>query len=201
MPSLDCLCSATLLLASLASPAAAQSTVSPSAPGDWTHGSTLSLEGGVATGSSQTGAIGGLAIGWEITPRVMVEGRGLWLDHGSQSDGFNAALKVRTGLKRTGVSPFAEAGFGLYHVSATSPNGVPGFYRARMNGDAAGMTTQSFTDPSFHVGAGINAFVSRHLALQPAVEMLVITRDSQTYSIAAVSCRLAYHFEDHPVTR
>ena len=192
----------TLLFASIVAPAWAQTTVSPPDRGDWTHGSTLSLAGGVATESSDTGAMAGGAIGWEITPRVMVEGGALWLDHSSGSDGFNAALKVRAGLKRTGVSPFVEAGVGLYHVSTNGSDTMPEFYRRRMTADSSsGMTTQSFTDPSFHVGAGINVFASRHIAVQPAAEMMVVTRDSQTYTIAAFSCRIAYHFEDHPVTR
>jgi hypothetical protein len=194
-------CSVTLLVVSIAAPAWAQSSVSPPDRGDWTHGSVLALAGGVATGSSDTGAIAGGAIGWEITPRVMVEGSGLWLDRDNGADGFNAAVKVRAGLKRAGVSPFAEAGVGLYHVSTNGSDAMPEFYRRRMTTDSGGMTTQSFTDPSFHVGAGVNVFVSRHVALQPAAEMLVVARDSQTFTVAAFACRVAYHFEDHPVTR
>ena len=156
------------------------------------------MSAGVATASSDTGGIAGGAIGWEITPGMLVEGSGLWLDRRSGSHAFDAALKVRAGLRRSGVSPFIEGGFGLYHVSAKTSGEMPEFYRRRT--PAGGMSTGSFTDPVFHLGTGINVFVSRHLALQPAAEALIVTRGGHAYTLGAFSLRLAYHFEDHPVT-
>jgi hypothetical protein len=74
---------------------------------------------------------------------------------------------------------------------------MPGFYQRRTLDNGR---LDSFTDPVFHVGAGLNIFTSRHLALQPAIEALIVTSDSHAYTIAAFSLRLGYHFEDHPVT-
>lgn len=42
--------------------------------------------------------------------------------------------------------------------------------------------------------------MSRHIALQPAVEAIIVTADSQSYTLTAFTVRVAYHFEDHPVT-
>jgi opacity protein-like surface antigen len=196
-------CLLAFLFAILAGPASAQRQVPPSpVPDDWSHGTTLSAIGGLATDMSDPGAAAGGAIGWELAPRVAIEGSALWLDDAAGADGFNAALKVRAGLREAGVSPFVEGGIGLYHVSTTAgPETMPAFYKSRMISSANGTTmTQSFTDPSFHIGAGINVFVSRHIALQPAVEAMIVTADSQSYTLTAVTIRIAYHFEDHPVT-
>jgi hypothetical protein len=176
---------ALLLSVALAAPAAAQQAnpTMPSPPGseDWTHGTTLSLAGGVASGSSDVGPIAGAAIGWEITPRLLIEGSGLWLNR-EGGDAFNAAVKLRAGVKGSGVSPFAEAGFGVYHVTTVaSPQ-------------------QTTNDPVFHVGAGVTFFLSRHIALQPAAEALIVAADAGSYTVGAFSLRFSYHFEDHPMT-
>jgi hypothetical protein len=175
-------CALTLMVASLAAPAAAQrSRPKPPESEDWSHGTTLSLAGGLASASSDVGPIAGAAIGWEVTPRVVLEGSGLWLDRDA-GDAFNAAMKLRAGLKGRGVSPFVEGGFGVYHVTTkASPQ-------------------QTSNDPVFHLGAGVSFFLSRHIALQPAAEALIVMGDSDTYTVGAFSIRLSYHFEDHPVT-
>ncbi len=202
MVSLQRLCICVLVAVPLASPAWAQRTAPQAAPpDDWGHGTTVSASLGMAADGAGTGATAGGAVGWELTPRVMVEGGGLWLDRREGSHGFNAALKVRAGLTRTGVSPFVEGGVGLYRVTTSAVDGMPGFYRRRMARQGSGLMQQVFTDPVFHVGAGVNVFTSRHLSLQPAVEALIVTRDSHAYTLTAFSLRLAYHFEDHPVTR
>jgi len=196
------ICALALLFAALAVPASAQRHA-PTAPdtGDWTHGTTLSLAGGLATDTSDPGVAAGGAIGWEIRPRLAVEGSALWVDAAAGADGFNAALKMRAGLRRAGVCPFVEGGVGLYHVSTTTgPESMPAFYGHRMVASSGTTVTQSFTDPSFHVGAGINAFVSRHVSLQPAIEAIIVTADSQSYTFTSMTIRIAYHFEDHPVT-
>ena len=197
-------CALALVFAALAVPASAQRQVPPPpVPDDWKHGTALSLAGGLATDTSDPGAAAGGAIGWEIKPRLAVEGSALWVDDAAGAGGFNAALKVRAGLRRAGVSPFVEGGIGLYHVSTTAgPETMPAFYSHRMVSPTNGTTvTQSFTDPSFHIGAGVNVFMSRHIALQPAIEAIIVTADSQSYTFTAMTIRLAYHFEDHPVTR
>jgi hypothetical protein len=66
--------------------------------------------------------------------------------------------------------------------------------------DNGAVSVAPFTDPMFQVGGGINVFMSRKVALQPAVEAMIVTRDGHALTMAAVSLRVAYHFEDHPVT-
>lgn len=202
MSSLHRVCGGVLVAVALSVPAYGQRTA-PTAPtpDDWGHGTTLSASLGVATDSSDTGLTAGGAIGWELDPRVMLEGSALWLDRRGGADGFNAALKVRAGLTRSGVSPFLEAGVGLYRVSTKAPDEMPLFYRRRMAAHGAARMPGSFTDPVFDVGGGLNVFMSRHLALQPAVEAMFVTRDSEVHTVAVFSVRLAYHFENHPVTR
>jgi hypothetical protein len=190
-----------LVFATLAAPAAAQRRrPSASEPGDWRHCTILSAVGGVATDSSDPGGVAGGAVGWEIFPRLSVEGGALWVNDAAGADGFNAAVKVRAGFRQTGVSPFVEGGFGLYRVSTTNgPDAMPPFYAHRMMATGGTMRTQSFTDPAFHLGAGINVFASRHIALQPAVEAMIVPADSQTYTVTMITMRLTYHFEDHRV--
>jgi hypothetical protein len=202
MASLHRMSACVLVTLLLASPAWAQRTApQASPPDDWGHGTTVSASVGVATDQSDTGGLAGGALGWELSPRVMVEGSGLWLDRPGGSHGFNAALKVRAGLTRTGVSPFVEGGVGLYRLTTDTSGEMPEFYHRRMASQGASLSQRSFTDPVFHIGAGVNVFTSRHLSLQPAAEVLLVTRDGHTYTLAAFSLRLAYHFEDHPVTR
>lgn len=185
-----------------ASPAWAQRTApQASSPDDWRHGTTVSASLGVATDGTDTAPLAGGAVGWELTPRVMVEGSGTWVDRPQAANGFNAALKVRAGLTRSGVSPFVEGGVGLYRAEYAPADAMPAFYRRRLGDQHSSPMLQVFTDPVFHAGAGLNVFTSRHLSLQPAAEVLVVTRGGHAYTLCALSVRLAYHFEDHPVTR
>jgi hypothetical protein len=182
----------------LAMPASAQ----PLAQGRvWRQGTTLNLSGGAATDGSETGAIAGTAMGWEITPAVSLEGSGNWLDRRSAGDAFAAALKVQVGLTvpLTAV-PFLQAGIGLYRATFDSgARTIPDFYRNRMTAKAGLATTEIFTDPSFIFGGGVNVFVTRHIAIRPDVEAMMVRRDSQTYVVTAVTVHLAYHFEEHPI--
>lgn len=190
---------AALMWAALASPAYAQRIAPvPVQSEDWTHGTTLAVAGGVARGSSDGGGMFAGAIGWELRPRLALEGNALWFEPGGGTDGFAAAIKVRAGLVRTGVSPFVEGGFGLFRFSQRNVDALPPFYRRRV---ASGATSvEPFTDPMFQVGGGINVFLSRKFAVQPALEAMIVTRGGHAYVVTAASVRLAYHFEDHPVT-
>lgn len=204
MSPLHRVCTLALVFAALAVPAAAQRQApSASEPDDWRHCTILSAAGGVATDTSDPGLAAGGAIGWEVFPRLEIEGGAMWVtDAAGAGDGFNAAIKLRAGFRQAGVSPFVEGGFGLYHMSTTeSPEAMPAFYAHRMVETNGTTLTQSFTDPAFHIGAGINLFVSRHFALQPAIEAMIVPADSQTYTVTMVTVRLAYHFEDHRLTR
>lgn len=186
---------ATLLTTLITTPAAAQAT-----DVDWTHGTTVGFEGGVTTGSGETGPHLAGALGWELTPTLKVEGSARWLDRGAEGDAFNAALKIRAGLLQTAFAPFVEGGFGLYRLTTEASGDLPAFYRQRMANNEAGILTQTFTDPVFHLGAGVNLFTSRHIALQPAAEMLIVVAEGERQTLGVFSLRLIYHFEDHPVT-
>ena len=147
--------------------------------------------------SSGHPVLGG-AVGWEMKPRLAFEGSGRWLGYDGDVTGFGAALSVRTGARRTDVSPFGEAGFGLYRVSG-SIAALPDFYRARVN-DANALGRRSFTDPAWHIGGGINVFVSRKLAVQPVVDVMLIRGDGRATTMGVFTVRGVYHFEDHLVT-
>jgi hypothetical protein len=167
------------------------------------RGTTLAVTAGAATASSDVGAMAALTIGWEFTPWMGIEGSGAWLDRHDGADAFSGALVFQTAIMRPRPSaPFVEAGFGLYRASFDrTRNTIPAFYADRIAAaGVTGSTTSTFTDPAFFVGAGYNAFVSRHIAIRPQVEATIVTRNSRTYVVTSVAIRAAYHFEDHPIT-
>jgi len=43
-------------------------------------------------------------------------------------------------------------------------------------------------------------YLSRHWALRPAVLATLVLRESRRFVVTTGAIRLAYHFEDHPVT-
>lgn len=190
----------------LRSALAATLVVSTSAPAlaqaghGWAHGTSVAAVVGAATSASDPGPVVGGALAWDLTPRVAVEGAGTWLDRGHGADAFNAALKVRGHWRQQGTSPFVEAGFGLYRLSVNPGADLPGFYARRMSANGAGLATRAFTDPVLHLGAGLTFAPSRHLALQPAFETMLVTRDSRTHTLLLFSLRMAWRFEDRPVT-
>jgi hypothetical protein len=163
----------------------------------------LALTGGAATASSDTGPTVALTLGWEITPRLGIEGTGAWLDRHDGADAFSGAILFQTSVLRPRPSaPFVEGGFGLYRASFDlTRSTIPSFYADRITASrVTGVTTNTFTDPALFVGAGYNAFVSRHIAIRPQVEATIVMRNSQTYVVTSVAIRAAYHFEDHPIT-
>jgi hypothetical protein len=168
---------------------------------DVTHGTTLAAAAGVATASSDVGALGGGSIGWEFNRRLGIEGSGLWLDRGIGSGAFVASLTVQTNLTRPRtVVPFVEGGPAMYRASFdVSRSTIPAFYRDRMSNRAMN-TTVVFRDPAFVVGGGVNLFAMGHLAIRPVMDVLVAMRNSHAYKVASFTVRAVYHFHDHPVT-
>jgi hypothetical protein len=189
-----------LLLA--ANPARAQPGAQPPADTtNWKRGTTLAIFAGTASASSDTGLVAGGTIGWEVTPRVSIEGSGSWLDRNDGATGFAATMGVATNLLRTRpVAPFVIGGFGLYHASFDRSRGtIPEFYSDRLSEDGNG-TIASFTDPAFVIGGGVNIFASRRWSVRPAVEALIAVNDSDTYTITQLTVQLAYHFEERTIT-
>lgn len=78
---------------------------------------------------------------------------------------------------------------------------MPEFYSRRVSGTDPGLTApKTLTDPAFLFGGGVNFQLSRHLALRPDVEVMMVFDDSHNYWVTGVAVHFAYHFEDHPVT-
>jgi Outer membrane protein beta-barrel domain len=201
---------AALLVLAASATAAAQPTQAAYPPG---HGTTLNGFGGVATASSEPGALFGGAVGWEITPWFGIEGNASWLDRPAGEEGFTAAASALVNLTgRQTVVPFVKGGFGLYRASfADADHVTPEFYRQRLGEGGSSLATpqaftdpsgtrQTFTDPAFVAGGGLNLFLSRHVALRPQIEAIIVTRDSRSHVVTAFTLHLAYHFEEHPIT-
>jgi hypothetical protein len=181
--------------------ASAQSA-SPSNP--WRHGTTLNVFTGGARAETDNQFLLGGAMGWEITPTLAIEGSGYWFDRNTEPDAFAAALKLQAGLPvGRPVVPFVAAGIGLYLASfdATTST-IPDFYRNRIasTGTSAG-SVHTFTDPSFIAAGGVNLFVSRHVSIRPDVEAMFVRANSQGYLVMVAAVHVAYHFENHPMTR
>ena len=187
--------------------ASAQGTPPPTTrlvpPGNmWSHGTTLNVFGGAAGTSGDRAAVAGGALGWEIRPWLALEGSGTWLDWGQGAHAFTPSMTAQVGLltPRPFV-PFLTAGMGLYHASFNRIDStMPGFYRRRMMGMSDLGSTITFNDPSLVGGGGLNVFISRHWTVRPEILATVVLRDSRNFVVTTGAVRLAYHFEDHPVT-
>jgi hypothetical protein len=181
-------------------PAWSQTTAQSSeqVPHQWSHGTTLALSGGIGTASDGTGAVLGGTIGWEITPRIGVEGTATWLDRQTGSSAFAASLTAHAllaGWRR--LSPFVEGGFGMY-LAKFDPErvaNIPSFYADRMSG----IQTETFTDPAFFVGAGVDLFRTNHFRFRPVAGAIVAFTGSSAYTVGTFTLRAEYHFEDHPI--
>jgi hypothetical protein len=193
--SLKAACLSGLVVTCLASGARAQTT----SAGEWQRGTTLSGFVGAASAESDTDAAAGLALGWEITPRYGVEGRGIWLRAGDNEEGFGATLAARVAL-RPGrpIVPFAVGGVGLYRASFdTTATDIPDFYRTRLSSPGG---RETFTDFAVSFGGGADLFLTRHLALRPEVTVLLAMTRSDARAVTVYGAQIAYHFEDHPIT-
>ena len=163
----------------------------------WSHGTTLAVLGGVATASDDTGGALGASVGWEITPRVGIEGTGLWIDREPGASAFNASMNVHAVLTRSQpVAPFVEGGFGM-SLAMFDPNRVstiPSFYANRMTG----VGTNTFTDPAFFASAGIEILRTNHVTFRPAVGAMLVVDSGRSYTVTTFTVQVSYHFEDHP---
>ena len=168
---------------------------------DWHQGSTLGLHGGIAAADSLSTAFGGGSIGWEMTPRFGIEGSGDWIGISGRDDAFAASLTAHvSAVGGRGIRAIVLGGVGLYHASfGPASKLVPGFYGRRL-GETHRLRGSSFTDPSVVLGVGVNAFLNRHWAVQPDVREILVLRGGRSYPVTTVALRLAYHFEDRPIT-
>ena len=164
---------------------------------EWQHATTLNAFAGVGTDSSTTGLSAGMAIGWDATPQLALEGSGSWLDRGAGADAFSAVMKVQVRLRPVGtVVPFGEAGFGMYRAwFDPDSTAIPEFYQDRIT-----PTDRTVTDPAFVFGGGVNLFASRRISIRPEVETMLVRDSSQNYFVTSVAARFVYHFGDQPIT-
>jgi hypothetical protein len=112
-------------------------------------------------------------------------------------DAWAATLAVHATLTNgRSVSPFVEGGFGLYLASFDPRRAadIPSFYADRISG--SGINT--FTDPAFFAGAGIDLLRNRHWAIRPAAGFLTAFHRSDTYITRLFSVQIEHHFEKHP---
>jgi len=184
--------------ASLGAPASAQVM----ADNEWRQGTTLSgFIGGATSPSTGAAPALGLTIGWDLTPRWGIDGRGLWIPsrHG---DAFAATIGGRLALQPARpFVPFVSAGAGFHRASfdrATSP--AAGFYRGRMTMPEGRSHGYAFTDFALALGGGADIFVSRHIALRPDVSVMMVTSQSDVRLVPVYGVHLSYHFESRPIT-
>ena len=194
------LLSAACLCCAMATPSFAQTDIRPA---EWSRGTTLSGFAGVARDSSHTGPVVGGVVGWEVTPRLALEGSGAWFDFGQRTTAFGGAVTVRARLfgQRT-VDPFVQAGVGLYRASfGPDERAIPDFYKRRMDVRGEGVPARNrFTDPTLLAGGGVNIFLGRHVAVRPDVAAAIALRDGRRHVVTMVALHGVYHFEHHPVT-
>jgi hypothetical protein len=168
----------------------------------WSHGTTINLFTGVATASSNVGMTAGGAAGWEVTRLFGIEGIAEWLDRPQGEEGFAVTLTGQLNLAGARpIVPFVKGGIGFYRATFDSTAvDIPDFYRGRIGTAAPLETRQTYTDPSFVIGGGVNFFVSRHWAIRPDVGLTIVKDHGASYLITGVTVHMGYHFEDHPVT-
>jgi len=172
-------------------------------PGNmWSHGTTLNVFTGGALGGGDRASVRGGGFGWEIKPWFGLEGSATWIDWDKDAHAFTPAITAQVGLLTAHRAvPFVMGGVGLYHASFDRVDvGMPQFYRRRMTAMNDLATAVTFTDPSVVGGGGVNVFVTRKWTIRPEVLATMVVRDSRSFAVTTAAVRLAYHFEDHPVT-
>jgi len=189
-----------LICAGLVTPLSAQ-TAAP--VNQWSRGTTVEAMAGIGTASSDTGALVGGAIGWELTPRFGLDGSAAWVDRHGGGEAFSAAVTAHVSLAAPGkVVPFARAGLGLYRMSvdASSVDDSLEFYRRRLGPNIGRLSRRTFTDPAFVLGGGVNVFVTRQLAFGPELGVIVVRAGGHGHVVTTVTMHLTYHIEEHPIT-
>jgi hypothetical protein len=181
---------------------ALQASAQPASPSEWSRGTAISGFAGVGADGSHTGGLFGGTLGWDLNPRIAIQGSGGWAEYGDGTDAFSASLGARFHLLRSQrVNPFVNGGVGFYRASFGPGASAPDFYSHRMRLDVPHRTLRStFTDPSFVCGGGLNIAVNRRMRIRPEVNVDLVFRDSRTNTVPSFRMHFVYVFEDHPVT-
>jgi hypothetical protein len=171
-------------------------------PDAWRQGTMLAGFVGGASPSSNLTPVGGLAVGWEVSPRIAVEGRGAWLGVNQGSSDFFALLATRVSARPGHVLvPFLTAGVGMYRASYESiASDIPAFYRGRMS-SISRFESRTFDDFMITLGGGTESFVTSHIGLRPEVTALLVTTSSDARVVPLFGLQLVYHVEARRVTK
>ena len=187
-----------LVMAVPVNAAHAQGSTSP-----WRVGTALSGFVGGASTNGNTDPAFAATVGWEMTPYFTLEARGLGIS-GPDVRSMAALIGPRFNLLgRRQIVPFVSTAVGVQnasvHLDGTS---VPAFYRDRvaMSDTSVAGGRRSFDDLAVTIGSGLDVFVSRHLALRPDAQILLVHYSGRTQTIGVFGVHLAYHFEDRNVT-
>ena len=168
---------------------------------DWSDGTSVNLFGGLSAASGDASGLIGGGAGWDVTPRLGLEGRVGWADLPGDAESFAASLTLNANLRRPRpLVPFIKAGVGLYRASFGASAAAPRFYRRRMPDGPAARRSHAFVDPTLVAGAGLSMYVSRHVSLRPELGATLVLDGSRTHTIATITMHLAYHFEARQVT-
>ena len=88
-----------------------------SAQGTTPRPASLGLLGGFSGGAGDTGGSVGGAFAFDVTDRVAVEGRGIYMQRGSGSTGLElTGTMLLTVARGDNVAPYVALGGGLYHA-------------------------------------------------------------------------------------
>jgi len=134
--------------------AAVLAVTAPAALAQSESGIAVAVSGGIASGTSNTGAALGGSMLFDINERVSIEGQGTYLDRGAGADGFTVGggLLVNLLRSREPVVPYAVVGGGVYHVSYDLAN--PRFLGPAGTQFAAGGTVCPAPGTGFGFGPG-----------------------------------------------
>ncbi len=168
----------------------------------WERGTELGLGAGAAISSEETAAAFDAVIGWDVTRWVSIDGRGSWFNRGVGETGFGAYLSGLFNLvPQQKMTPYVGAGFGFYHAAFDSQADITfDFYRSRIPSTYLPGTSLTFTDPAARFSGGLDIMASRNFVLRPEAAVIVVRGGGAFDSILIFSFRVAYRFEERPVT-
>jgi hypothetical protein len=176
----------------VATTAAAQTAVAgqPSA--------ALGISAGAAANGDGTQLTLGASAGWTLRSWVAAEARMSWFDRPAGDDALAASLSARLRLRTaSGAIPFVKAGLGLHVGSFAGGPGTPEFFQRRLRNQSG---QQTFRDPAFVAGAGVDVKASRRFAVRPEIESMIVWRDGRSYVVTSLSMQLSVLFEPHNIT-
>jgi hypothetical protein len=136
---------------------------------------------------------------WQIAPQFSVEGGTTWLSGGAGASGSGTLFGVRTTLPSRRAAPYLSGGAGVYRAVFDGSAPLPACYKGRVASEVAGSGVRHvFNDLAYAAGAGVDVFLSQHIALRPEARVLLVRVDGRTHPIWVIGSQLAYHFESHP---